>query len=185
LQYPIARSAPEALSAYQECIAQRMQMAAEDWRRLSAWRIWRSRSCAKAGRCSRLPYGSQMVVKNYNIMGVAKAALEARCAIWRPSSAPRASACTPSPGPLATRAASGIPEFDELLDKARAKAPTLSLVSIDDVRVATALLAYDATRLITGETLYITAATTSSTSSPRLGLATEGAGTAPAPSMKR
>jgi len=28
-----------------------------------------------------------------------------------------------SPGPLATRAASGIPEFDELLDKARAKAP--------------------------------------------------------------
>jgi len=78
-------------------------------------------------------YGSQMVVKNYNIMGVAKAALEARCAIWRPSSAPRASACTPSPGPLATRAASGIPEFDELLDKARAKAPTLSLVSIDDV----------------------------------------------------
>jgi len=130
-------------------------------------------------------YGSQMVVKNYNIMGVAKAALEARCAIWRPSSAPRASACTPSPGPLATRAASGIPEFDELLDKARAKAPTLSLVSIDDVRVATALLAYDATRLITGETLYITAATTSSTSSPRLGPATEGAGTAPAPSMKR
>ena len=100
-------------------------------------------------------YGSQMVVKNYNIMGVAKAALEARCAIWRPSSAPRASACTPSPGPLATRAASGIPEFDELLDKARAKAPTLSLVSIDDVGVATALLAYDATRLITGETLYI------------------------------
>jgi enoyl-[acyl-carrier protein] reductase I len=98
---------------------------------------------------------------------------------------PRASACTPSPGPLATRAASGIPEFDELLDKARAKAPTLSLVSIDDVRVATALLAYDATRLITGETLYITAATTSSTSSPRLGPATEGAGTVPAPTMKR
>jgi enoyl-[acyl-carrier protein] reductase I len=84
-----------------------------------------------------------------------------------------------------TRAASGIPEFDELLDKARAKAPTLSLVSIDDVRVATALLAYDATRLITGETLYITAATTSSTSSPRLGPATGGAGAAPAPSMKR
>ena len=60
-----------------------------------------------------------------------------------------------SPGPLATRAASGIPEFDELLDKAKAKAPARSLVSIDDVGVATAFLAHDAARLITGETLYI------------------------------
>ena len=54
-----------------------------------------------------------------------------------------------------TRAASGIPEFDELLDKAKAKAPARSLVSIDDVGVATAFLAHDAARLITGETLYI------------------------------
>jgi len=60
-----------------------------------------------------------------------------------------------SPGPLATRAASGIPEFDELLDKAKAKAPARSLVSIEDVGAATAFLAHDAARLITGETLYI------------------------------
>src|SRR4029450_2016154 len=60
-----------------------------------------------------------------------------------------------SPGPLATRAASGIPEFDALLDKAKAKAPARSLVSIEDVGVATAFLAHDAARLITGETLYI------------------------------
>jgi enoyl-[acyl-carrier protein] reductase I len=60
-----------------------------------------------------------------------------------------------SPGPLATRAASGIPEFDQLLDKAKAKAPARSLVSIDDVGVATAFLAHDAARLITGETVYI------------------------------
>src|ERR1043165_6530648 len=60
-----------------------------------------------------------------------------------------------SPGPLATRAASGIPEFDALLDKARAQAPTRSLVSIEDVGAATAFLAHDAARLITGETLYI------------------------------
>ena len=58
-----------------------------------------------------------------------------------------------SPGPLAT---SGIPEFDELLDKAKANAPAHSLVSIDDLGVATAFLAHDAARrLITGETLYI------------------------------
>ena len=60
-----------------------------------------------------------------------------------------------SPGPLATRAASGIPEFDALLDKAKAKAPARSLVSIEDVGAATAFLAHDAARLITGETLYI------------------------------
>jgi enoyl-[acyl-carrier protein] reductase I len=60
-----------------------------------------------------------------------------------------------SPGPLATRAASGIPEFDELLEKARGKAPTHKLVSIDDVGLATAFLAHDAARLITGETLYV------------------------------
>jgi enoyl-[acyl-carrier protein] reductase I len=60
-----------------------------------------------------------------------------------------------SPGPLSTRAASGIPEFDALLDKAKSKAPTRSLVSIDDVGVATAFLAHDAAHLITGETLYV------------------------------
>ena len=42
-----------------------------------------------------------------------------------------------------------------LLDKARAKAPARSLVSIEDVGVATAFLAHDAARLITGETLYV------------------------------
>ena len=60
-----------------------------------------------------------------------------------------------SPGPLATRAASGIPEFDELLAKAQSKAPARSLVSIDDVGIATAFLALDGAKLITGETLYI------------------------------
>ena len=57
--------------------------------------------------------------------------------------------------PISPRAASGIPEFDALLDKAKAKAPTRSLVSIDDVGAATAFLAHDAAKLITGETLYI------------------------------
>ena len=39
--------------------------------------------------------------------------------------------------------------------KAKAKAPARSLVSIDDVGVATAFLAHDAAHLITGETLYV------------------------------
>ena len=101
-------------------------------------------------------YGSQMVVKNYNIMGVAKAALESAVRYMAAELGPKGIRVHAiSPGPLATRAASGIPEFDALLDKAKAKAPARSLVSIDDVGVATAFLAHDAARLITGETLYI------------------------------
>jgi enoyl-[acyl-carrier protein] reductase I len=101
-------------------------------------------------------YGSQMVVKNYNIMGVAKAALECAVRYIAAELGPKGIRVHAiSPGPLATRAASGIPEFDALLDKAKAKAPTRSLVSIDDVGAAVAFLAHDAAKLITGETLYI------------------------------
>jgi len=101
-------------------------------------------------------YGSQMVVKNYNVMGVAKAALESAVRYIAAELGPKGIRVHAiSPGPLATRAASGIPEFDALLDKAKAKAPTRSLVSIEDVGVTTAFLAHDAARLITGETLYI------------------------------
>jgi len=101
-------------------------------------------------------YGSQMVVENYNIMGVAKAALESAVRYIAAELGPKGIRVHAiSPGPLATRAASGIPEFDELLDKAKEKAPARSLVNIDDVGVATAFLAHDAAKLITGETLYV------------------------------
>jgi enoyl-[acyl-carrier protein] reductase I len=101
-------------------------------------------------------YGSQMVVKNYNIMGVAKAALECAVRYVAAELGPKGIRVHAiSPGPLATRAASGIPEFDELLHKAQETAPARSLVSIDDVGAATAFLALDVAKLITGETMYI------------------------------
>jgi len=101
-------------------------------------------------------YGSQMVVKNYNIMGVAKAALEAAVRyIAAELGAKGIRVHAISPGPLATRAASGIPEFDDLLEKARVKAPTRCLVSIDDVGATTAYLAHDAAHLMTGDTVFV------------------------------
>ena len=101
-------------------------------------------------------YGSQMVVQNYNIMGVAKAALESAVVIMAAELGPKGIRVNAiSPGPLATRAASGIPDFDALLEKAKSKAPARSLVDIDDVGAATAFLAHDAAKLITGETLYV------------------------------
>lgn len=101
-------------------------------------------------------YGSQQVVENYNIMGVAKAALECAVRYIAAELGPKGIRVHAiSPGPLATRAASGIPEFDALLEKAKVKAPARALASIDDVGIATAFLAHDAARLITGQVLYV------------------------------
>jgi len=101
-------------------------------------------------------YGAEKVVEHYNLMGPVKAALEASVrylAYELGGKGIRVHAI--SPGPIKTRAASGIAHFDELMDKAAERAPMQRLVSIDDVGQATALLATDAAKLITGETLYI------------------------------
>jgi len=101
-------------------------------------------------------YGSQMVVEHYNLMGPVKAALEATTRYLAAELGPKGIRVHAiSPGPLKTRAASGITAFDELLQKAQSKAPARSLVSIEDVGAAVAFLGMDATKLITGETLYI------------------------------
>ncbi len=101
-------------------------------------------------------YGSQMVVEHYNIMGPVKAALESATRYMAAELGPKGIRVHAiSPGPLKTRAASGISEFDKLLQKAQSKAPTRSLVSIDDVGIAVAFLGMDGAKLITGETLYI------------------------------
>jgi enoyl-[acyl-carrier protein] reductase I len=101
-------------------------------------------------------YGSQMVVENYNMMGPVKSALESATRYMAAELGPKGIRVHAiSPGPLKTRAASGIAEFDSLLRKAEEKAPTRSLVSIDDVGVAVAFLATNAAKLITGDTLYV------------------------------
>ena len=101
-------------------------------------------------------YGSQMVVQHYNIMGPVKAALEAATRYLAAELGPKGIRVHAiSPGPLKTRAASGITSFEKLLQKAQSKAPSRSLVSIDDVGVAVAFLGMNAAKLITGDTLYI------------------------------
>ena len=59
------------------------------------------------------------------------------------------------PTGLPVHIAGEIPEFDELMDKAQSQAPTRSLVSIDDVGRATAFLALDGAKLITGGVTYV------------------------------
>lgn len=101
-------------------------------------------------------YGAEKVVQHYNLMGPVKAALEScvrYLAYELGSKHIRVHAI--SPGPIKTRAASGIDRFDELINKAVERAPLQSLLSIQDVGRATALMATDAAQLVTGETLYV------------------------------
>jgi enoyl-[acyl-carrier protein] reductase I len=101
-------------------------------------------------------FGAERVVENYNLMGPVKAALEASARYLAAELGPKGIRVHAiSPGPLKTRAASGIAHFDDLLNQAAARAPSRSLVTIEDVGLATAALATDAARLITGDTIYI------------------------------
>jgi len=101
-------------------------------------------------------HGANKVVANYNVMGPVKAALEASCrylAFELGKQCIRVHAI--SPGPLKTRAASGLKDFDLLLNQAARRAPVGELVDIMDVGFACAYLATPYARRITGETLYV------------------------------
>jgi enoyl-[acyl-carrier protein] reductase I len=101
-------------------------------------------------------YGANKVVPNYNVMGPVKAALEASCrylAYELGGKGIRVHAI--SPGPLKTRAASGIKDFDLLLNEAAQRAPLGELVDIMDVGFTCAYLATPYARRLSGETLYV------------------------------
>ena len=101
-------------------------------------------------------YGSEKVVDHYNIMGPVKAALESVTRYMAAELGPKkVSVHALSPGPLKTRAASGIAEFDELLDRAAARAPTQELASIEDVGAYAAFLASQEAANVTGGVHYI------------------------------
>jgi enoyl-[acyl-carrier protein] reductase I len=100
--------------------------------------------------------GAQKVVPNYNVMGPVKAALEAVCRYLAYELGPKGIRVHPvSPGPLKTRAASGLKDFDLLLTEAASRAPVGELVDIDDVGFACAYLATPYARRMTGQTLYV------------------------------
>ncbi|MCK9552236.1 enoyl-ACP reductase FabI [Aquamicrobium sp.] len=95
--------------------------------------------------------GSRRVVEHYNVMGPVKAALESAtryAAAELGGKGIRVHAL--SPGPLATRAASGIDHFDALLDQAATRAPTRRLATVDDVGALAVYLASDEARNLTG-----------------------------------
>ena len=103
-------------------------------------------------------YGAEKVVEHYNVMGPVKAALESAVRYLASEFGPKGIRVhAVSPGPIKTRAASGIDHFDDLIERATKLAPERCLVSIEDVGMATAILATDYAKLITGETVYVDA----------------------------
>jgi len=100
--------------------------------------------------------GANEVVENYGIMGPVKAALESAVRYVATELGPNGIRVhAVSPGPLATRAASGIRDFDELMQNVSSRAPARRLVTIEEVGAACVFLASDYGAAMTGETLYI------------------------------
>jgi enoyl-[acyl-carrier protein] reductase I len=103
-------------------------------------------------------YGAEKVVAEYNLMGPVKSALESCVRYMAAELGPRRIRVHAlSPGPLKTRAASGIECFDELLDRARARTPEHRLVSIRDVGNLAAFLVGDGAAALTGNIEYVDA----------------------------
>ncbi len=101
-------------------------------------------------------YGANKVVPNYNVMGPVKAALESCCRYLAYELGPKhIRVHAISPGPLKTRAASGLKDFDLLLNEAAHRAPLGELVDILDVGATCAFLATPYARRVSGETLYV------------------------------
>ncbi len=95
--------------------------------------------------------GSQLVVNNYGLMGPAKAALESATrylASELGEKKVRVNAL--SPGPMPTRAASGIADFHEYLERQKEKSPLRSLLDLDDIGNYAAFLASDLAKNISG-----------------------------------
>jgi enoyl-[acyl-carrier protein] reductase I len=103
-------------------------------------------------------YGSEKVVEHYDLMGPVKAALESSVRYMAAElGGKKIRVHALSPGPLKTRAASGLDRFDELLDRARERAPEHMLVGIEDVGNLATFLVSDAARMLTGNVEYIDA----------------------------
>jgi enoyl-[acyl-carrier protein] reductase I len=101
-------------------------------------------------------YGSQKVVKNYNVMGVAKAALEASTRYLANDLGEKGIRvnCI-SAGPIKTLAASGISGFRELLAQVEDKSPLKRNVTQENVGSNALYLASDLSKGVTGQVLYV------------------------------
>ncbi len=111
----------------------------------------------RGGSMLTLTYlGAQRVIRNYNVMGVAKAALEASVRYLAADLGPRGIRVNAlSAGPVKTASARGIRDFSSILDQVAQRAPLRRNTDPGEVGDAAVFLASDLSRGITGEVLYV------------------------------
>tara|TARA_Y100000310_G_scaffold85037_1_gene81887 strand:+ start:6274 stop:7107 length:834 start_codon:yes stop_codon:yes gene_type:complete len=103
-------------------------------------------------------YGSEKVAPNYNIMGVAKAALESSVRYIAHDVGEKGIRVNAiSAGPVKTLAASGVTGFDKMLEQAREKAPLKRNIDADDVANLALFLCSDMSKNVTGQVIYVDA----------------------------
>ena len=101
-------------------------------------------------------YGSRKIIKNYDVMGVAKAALEASMMYLADDlGAKQIRVNCISAGPIRTLAASGISGFRHILQTVEDRAPLKRNITTDDVAGMALFLASDLAKNVTGQTLYV------------------------------
>jgi len=101
-------------------------------------------------------YGAEKVIEHYSLMGPVKAALESSVRYMAHDLSPqRIRVHALSPGPIKTRAASGLERFDDLLEKIKKDIPSHELISTEDVGNLAAFLVSDAASGLTGNVAYV------------------------------
>jgi len=102
--------------------------------------------------------GAERVVRNYGVMGIIKAALESAVRYMAYDLGPKGiRVFAVSPGPIMTRAASGIAHFDQLLESDAVKSPLGRNVTIEEVGALVGFLCSSGSSGMTGQTIYVDA----------------------------
>jgi len=117
----------------------------------------RAMMAGRNGSLLTLTYlGAERAIPNYNVMGVAKASLEANVRYMAVALGPEGTRVNAiSAGPIRTLAASGINNFKSMLSKAADASPLKKNVTIEEVGNAAAFLCSDLASGITGEITYV------------------------------
>ncbi len=142
------------LASSAEGFAMAMDISCHSFLRLARWAVPLMR---EGGTLLAMSYhGADKVVPNYNLMGPVKAALESSCRyLAYELGGQRIRVHAVSPGPMATRAASGLKAFDMLLAHAVRDSPLHEGAEPLDVGMTCAYLASPYARHLTGSTVYI------------------------------